>query len=87
MNYIWMVTLVLNKLRESKRSKQGSFFTSKSFLSLLLLTFRIPCKQRLHFRGIGYIRDRSFNSFVDNKIKLSVNKTKWQSLLASVLSV
>ena len=26
MNYIWMVTLVLNKLRESKRSEQSFFF-------------------------------------------------------------
>ena len=81
MNYIRMVTLFLNKLRESKRSKQG-FFTSKSFFSLLLLKFRIPCEQGLHFRGIGYIRNRGFNSFLENKIKLSVKKPKWQSLLA-----
>ena len=79
MNYIKMVTLFLNKLRESKRSKQG-FFTSKSFFWLLLLKFRIPREQGLHFRGIGYIRDRGFNSFLENKIKLSVNKPKWQSL-------
>ena len=83
MNYIRMVILFLNKLRESKRSKQG-FFTSKSFFSLLLLTFRIPCDQRLHLRGIGYFQDRGLNSFVDNKIKLSVNKPKWQSLLARI---
>ena len=78
-----MVTLFLNKLRESKRGKQG-FFTSKSFPSLLLLTFRIPCEQRLHFRGIGYIQDRGFNSFLDNKVKLSVDRPKWQSLLARI---
>ena len=34
-----------------------------------------PCK-------LFYIKDRSFNSFASNMIKLSVNETKWSSLLA-----
>ena len=29
-----------------------------------------------------YIKDRGFNSFASNMIKLSVNETKWSSLLA-----
>ena len=29
-----------------------------------------------------YMQDRGFNSFASNMIKLSVNETKWSSLLA-----
>ena len=31
---------------------------------------------------VVYIQDRGFNSFASNMIKLSVNETKWSSLLA-----
>ena len=34
MNYIRMVTLFLNKLRESKRSKQGFFYVQELFLAV-----------------------------------------------------
>ena len=32
--------------------------------------------------AVAYIQGRGFNSFADNTIKLSVNKTKWTGFLA-----
>ena len=34
-----------------------------------------------------YIKDRGFNGFASNMIKLSVNETKWNSLLARTRSL
>ena len=36
----------------------------------------------LYSRWVPLIKDRGFNSFTSNMIKLSVNETKWSSLLA-----
>ena len=41
-----------------------------------------PDNQRVRKAVVVYMKDRSFNSFASHMIKLSVNKTKWSSLLA-----
>ena len=38
--------------------------------------------QRAGKAVVVYMQDRGFNSFASNMIKLSVNETKWSSLLA-----
>ena len=41
-----------------------------------------PDSQRARLAVSVYFKDRGFNSFASNMIKLSVNETKWSSLLA-----
>ena len=41
-----------------------------------------PDNERARQAVSVYIKDRGFNSFASNMIKLSVNETKWSSLLA-----
>ena len=41
-----------------------------------------PDNQRVRKAVVVYMKDRSFNSFASHMIKLSVNETKWSSLLA-----
>ena len=42
-----------------------------------------PDNQRVRKAVVVYMKDRSFNSFASHMIKLSVNETKWSSLLAT----
>ena len=43
-----------------------------------------PDNLRARKAVVVYIQERGFNSFADNMIKLSVNKTKWTGLLARI---
>ena len=51
-------------------------------LSLQEPVSQSPDNQRARKAVVVYMQGRSFNSFASNMIKLSVNETKWSSLLA-----
>ena len=54
----------------------GSFFLSGGpFLES-------PDNSRARKAAVVYMQDRGFNSFASNVINLSVNETKWSTLLA-----
>ena len=46
-----------------------------------------PDNQRAGKAVVVFVQDRGFNSFASNLIKLSVNETKWSSLLAGTRSL
>ena len=76
-------------MTRSDLKQERSFFRGSvsSFLQLVVafsrgLFLESPDSQRARLAVSVYFKDRGFNSFASNMIKLSVNETKWSSLLA-----
>ena len=71
-----MVTSVIyNRELNSGRSRGRARGALGSFL-------KSPDNQRARKAVLVYLQDRGFSSFASNMMKLSVNETKWSSLLA-----
>ena len=82
------------KPKKRQTIKMGTYFWGVITPTLLFLTVDGNENQILSLVSVSggrfpkvpvslsvYIKDRGFNSFVSNMIKLSVNETKWSSLL------